>query len=288
MMESSELSSRQEARLSMSDLEVWRHGPQVASVGSIMICRKGSAVLNVNYKEWNLFEGAVLTLFPDDLVELRVTEDDFEVEMLEYTASLLREASLQLEQTVYSSLREDRCRQDSPVVTRIIDNMFALLKVYFEQADCTCIPQLVLCQLKAFFIGFHEYLLRNPQYRPEEVTSYRIRELFNRFMMLLEKRYKESRDVAFYAEAMNISSKYLTYVVREVTHRTPKVIIDQYVILQLKMQLRSTSLTVKELAWNFNFSDVSFFCRYFKRHVGMTPQELREQNAENSSLGMNK
>ena len=85
----------------------------------------------------------------------------FQVEMLKYNPSLLREASLQLEQTVYSSLREDRCRQDSPVVTNIINNMFALLKVYFDQSECTCISQLVLCQLKAFFIGFHKYLQRN-------------------------------------------------------------------------------------------------------------------------------
>ena len=96
------------------------------------------------------------------------TANSFQAEILKYNPSLLREASLQLEQTVYSSLREDRCRQDTPVVTNIINGMFALLKVYFDQSECTCISQLVLCQLKAFFIGFHEYLQRNPQYRPDE------------------------------------------------------------------------------------------------------------------------
>ena len=292
-MELSELSSQQEASLFLSGLEEWQEGPQVLTYGAILICRKGKARLNVNYKDWELYEGAVITLFPNDVVELRVdgdckspetengdckspqTANSFQAEILKYNPSLLREASLQLEQTVYSSLREDRCRQDTPVVTNIINGMFSLLKVYFDQSECTCISQLVLCQLKAFFIGFHEYLQRNPQYRPDEVKSYRVRELFNRFMMLLEKDYKISRDVNYYAEKMNISSKYLTNIVSLVTGHTPKTIIDQYVILQLKMHLKRTTQSIKEMAWEFHFADVSFFCRYFKKHTGLTPQQIR-------------
>ena len=192
-MELSELSSYQEASLFRSGLEEWQEGPQVLTYGAILICRKGKAMLNVNYKDWELYEGAVITLFPNDVVELKVdgdckspqtengdckspetetengdckspqTSNNFQAEILKYNPSLLREASLQLEQTVYSSLREDRCRQDTPVVTNIINGMFGLLKVYFDQSECTCISQLVLCQLKAFFIGFHEYLQRNPK-----------------------------------------------------------------------------------------------------------------------------
>lgn len=302
-MELSELSSQQEASLFLSGLEEWQEGPQVLTYGAILICRKGKARLNVNYKDWELYEGAVITLFPNDVVELKVdgdckspqtengdfkspetengdckslqTANSFQAEILKYNPSLLREASLQLEQTVYSSLRKDRCRQDTPVVTNIINGMFSLLKVYFDQSECTCISQLVLCQLKAFFIGFHEYLQRNPQYRPDEVKSYRVRELFNRFMMLLERDYKISRDVNYYAEKMNISSKYLTNIVNQVTGHTPKTIIDQYVILQLKMHLKRTTQSIKEMAWEFHFADVSFFCRYFKKHTGLTPQQIR-------------
>lgn len=277
-MDLSELSSYQEASLFTTHLEEWQDGPQVITYGAILICRKGKATVNINYKEWHLHEGAVITVFPNDVVELKVKSEAslFDVEMLKYNASLLREASLQLEQTVYSSLREDRCRQDTPVVTNIIDSMFALLKVYFNQSECTCISQLVLLQLKAFFVGFHEYLQRNPQNRPDdEVKSYRVRELFNRFMMLMERDYKLSRDVNYYADLMHITSKYLTNIVRQVAGHTPKDIIDQYVILQLKMQLQRSSQSIKEIAWEYHFTDVSFFCRYFKKHTGLTPQQMR-------------
>ena len=277
-MDLSELSSYQEASLFTTHLEEWQDGPQVITYGAILICRKGKATVNINYKEWHLHEGAVITVFPNDVVELKVKSEAslFDVEMLKYNASLLREASLQLEQTVYSSLREDRCGQDTPVVTNIIDSMFALLKVYFNQSECTCISQLVLLQLKAFFVGFHEYLQRNPQNRPDdEVKSYRVRELFNRFMMLMERDYKLSRDVNYYADLMHITSKYLTNIVRQVAGHTPKTIIDQYVILQLKMQLQRSSQSIKEIAWEYHFTDVSFFCRYFKKHTGLTPQQMR-------------
>lgn len=277
-MDLSELSSYQEASLFTTHLEEWQDGPQVITYGAILICRKGKATVNINYKEWHLHEGAVITVFPNDVVELKVKSEAslFDVEMLKYNASLLREASLQLEQTVYSSLREDRCRQDTPVVTNIIDSMFALLKVYFNQSECTCISQLVLLQLKAFFVGFHEYLQRNPQNRPDdEVKSYRVRELFNRFVMLMERDYKLSRDVNYYADLMHITSKYLTNIVRQVAGHTPKTIIDQYVILRLKMQLQRSSQSIKEIAWEYHFTDVSFFCRYFKKHTGLTPQQMR-------------
>ncbi len=275
MNTTTELGSPQEASLYITLLDEWRRGPQVLDYGAILICRKGEAVLKVNYKDWEMYEGAVITVFPNDVVEI-ISSSLFEVEMLRYSPSLLREASLQLEHTVYSSLREDRCRQDTPVVTNIVDRMFDLLKVYFDQADCTCLSQLVLCQLKAFFIGFHEYLQRNPESLPDEVKSYRVRKLFNLFMRLMERDYKLSRDVNYYASQMNITPKYLTTIVRLVTDHTPKAIIDQYVILQIKTQLRRTPQSVKEIAWEYHFADASFFCRYYKKHTGVTPQQERK------------
>lgn len=275
-----ELRGKKEAQLIISDLKEWQAEVQVINYGAIVICRKGKAIIHVNYHQWELYKGAVITVFPNDVVlleEIKGTES-FEVEMLRYSASLLREASLQMEQTVYSFLREDRCRQDKPIVTNIINSMFQLLKVYFDQKECNCLTDLVLYQLKAFFIGFHEYLQRNPQYQQSEIKSRRIRELFNHFMMLVEREYKTSRDVNYYAQKMNITSKYLTNIVKQVTPHTPKIIIDEYVILQLKMQLHLSKQSIKEIAWEYHFSDVSFFCRYFKSHTGKTPQQFRKES----------
>ncbi len=270
-------STAAEPRLFLTTLSSFVKEQQMAHYGAIIICRSGKANIQVNFDDWQLFEGAVITIFPNDVIRLMPdeTEEPFLVEMLQYDAAMLREASLQLEHTVYEQLRQDRCRQDSPVVTDIINNMFRLLHVYFDQVGCTCISQLVLLQLKAFFIGFHEYLQRNPRTTKSNGESPRMREMFNRFMMLVERDYKLSRDVAYYASQMNITPKYLTLIVRQMTHETPKHIIDHYTILQLKLQLTASRQSVKEIAWEYHFNDVSFFCRYFKRHTGLTPMEIR-------------
>lgn len=270
-------STAAEPRLFLTTLSSFVKEQQMAHYGAIIICRSGKANIQVNFDDWQLFEGAVITIFPNDVIRLMPdeTEESFLVEMLQYDAAMLREASLQLEHTVYEQLRQDRCRQDSPVVTNIINNMFRLLHVYFDQVGCTCISQLVLLQLKAFFIGFHEYLQRNPRTTKSNGESPRMREMFNRFMMLVERDYKLSRDVAYYASQMNITPKYLTLIVRQMTHETPKHIIDHYTMLQLKLQLTASRQSVKEIAWEYHFNDVSFFCRYFKRHTGLTPMEIR-------------
>lgn len=270
-------STAAEPRLFLTTLSSFAKEQQMAHYGAIIICRSGKANIQVNFDDWQLFEGAVITIFPNDVIRLMPdeTEEPFLVEMLQYDAAMLREASLQLEHTVYEQLRQDRCRQDSPVVTNIINNMFRLLHVYFDQVGCTCISQLVLLQLKAFFIGFHEYLQRNPRTTKSNGESPRMREMFNRFMMLVERDYKLSRDVAYYASQMNITPKYLTLIMRQMTHETPKHIIDHYTILQLKLQLTASRQSVKEIAWEYHFNDVSFFCRYFKRHTGFTPMEIR-------------
>lgn len=92
----------------------------------------------------------------------------------------------------------------------------------------------------------------------------------------LEQYYVKSHDVAFYAGKLNITPKYLNTIVRNMTGHTTKNIIDQYVTLQIKLQLRNSEKSVKQLSWDFNFSDESFFCRYFKLHTGLTPQQFRK------------
>lgn len=125
-------------------------------------------------------------------------------------------------------------------------------------------------------------MVRNRHEAPEDNGSRRTNELFNMFMEDLEQNYMKSHTVAFYAGRLNITSKYLNNIVRQMTGYTTKDIIDQYVTMQIKLQLRTADKSVKQLAWDFNFSDESFFCRYFKLHTGYTPQQFRKTSSNNS------
>ncbi len=276
-----EIRGRKDVELSNRSLKEWHNNAVVINYGMIIICRKGTAQIRVNFSQWELTPGAVITLFPNDAIIITEMTGDFSTETLKYSASLLREASLQLEQTVYSQLKLDRCRTESKNLTNIINSMFSLLKIYFDQTECTCLEQLVLLQLKAFFVGFYDYLYRNPEEKKEEENiSPRTKELFNTFMMELENRFKQSRDVYFYANILHITPKYLNTITQRMTDHTVKTLINQYVILQIKLSLNSDQKSIKEIAWDYHFSDLSFFCRYFKQHTGMTPMQFTKSNIE--------
>ena len=247
--------------------------------GIIVHCRSGRADVNVNYKNWHLPAGGVITLFPGDLVSVAMKSADFSVDMLIFSPAILREASLDIERSIYEALRDDRCRSDSPVVTQIVSSMFTLLGLYFHQSECKCLEKLVLYQLKAFFIGFHDYITRFPELVPATATgSKRKRSIFNAFMQMLEQDFKTCRDAGWYASRLNITSKYLNIITKSISGHSVKTLIDHYVILKLKQELSGTDKPLKQIAWNYNFSDASFFTRYFRQHTGFTPRAWRMRN----------
>ena len=98
-------STAAEPRLFLTTLSSFVKEQQMAHYGAIIICRSGKANIQVNFDDWQLFEGAVITIFPNDVIRLMPdeTEGPFLVEMLQYDAAMLREASLQLEHTVYAN-----------------------------------------------------------------------------------------------------------------------------------------------------------------------------------------
>lgn len=267
-----------QVQLITTSFNEWTEEACVLNYGAILLCCTGYATINVNFKACRLKPDSVMVLFPNDVLLLTEVSSDFSVQALTFTPSVLREASLQIEAAVYDSLRVDRCQTDSPIPTQLIKHMFDTLSIYFSQEDCTCLSQLVLLQLKGFFLGFYDYISRH---RSELFTfqeSQRAYELFQRFNAYIERDYKKSRDVAYYASLLHITPKHLNTITHKVTHHSSKTIIDHYTVMQLKLLLRNSSLSVKETAWNYNFSNTSFFCRYFKRHTGFTPQQYRAEN----------
>ncbi len=271
-----EASAKQQASLFCSSLEAWRGEPTVLNSGALLYCREGSAVLHINFRPWQFGTSDAIILFPGDVVQVTGAGEQFRVESLVYDASLLREASTQLEHTVYSQLRADRCRGDSPVAGIVVERIMDLLRVFFDTPGCTCTVGMTLLQLKGFFLGFYDYMQRNPAEAPLQTESHRTVALFSTFMEHLAHNYRSRRDVAFYASRMHISAKYLGNIVGRVTGHTCKSVIDHYVIMQLKTTLRNSRQNIKEIAWLYHFSDESFLCRYFKQHTGTTPQQYRK------------
>ena len=102
-------------------------------------------------------------------------------------------------------------------------------------------------------------------------------EYFSRFIRCLYENYKTERSVAFYAAQLHITPKYLTSLIKSVSGRTAAEWIDEYVILEAKNLLRYSPMSIQEVAYALNFSNQSFFGKYFKHHTSMSPSQYKNQ-----------
>lgn len=110
----------------------------------------------------------------------------------------------------------------------------------------------------------------------ESQTKYsrtRQEEIFQRFIGEVEKHYRRERSVKFYADSLCISPKYLSTVVYKVSRQLAGQWIDAYVILEAKTLLKSGKLTIQQISEQLNFSNQSFFGKFFKRCAGMSPKD---------------
>ncbi|MDC6405715.1 MULTISPECIES: AraC family transcriptional regulator [Maribacter] len=96
-----------------------------------------------------------------------------------------------------------------------------------------------------------------------------------RFQLLLEEKLKN--DVTFYAEKLNTTAQNLTAQCKVRYSKTASEIIAQEIIKESKRMLRYTNATVTEIAYSFEFKDVSHFVKYFKRNTGKTPLQFRRR-----------
>ncbi|MCD8179304.1 MAG: helix-turn-helix domain-containing protein [Tannerellaceae bacterium] len=82
--------------------------------------------------------------------------------------------------------------------------------------------------------------------------------------------------MAFYADRLCITPRYLSFISRQVTRtKSAKDLINNHIILEIKVLLESTQLPVQEIAHRLNFPDQSYLGRYFKRYTGQSPSQYR-------------
>ncbi len=98
-------------------------------------------------------------------------------------------------------------------------------------------------------------------------------QLFDRFMELVQDNYSRHREISYYADLMCVSPKYMSQVILQVSGRYAGEWIKDYVILEAKAMLKSGRYTVQQVSIELNFSNASFFGKYFKKAVGMSPRK---------------
>lgn len=102
--------------------------------------------------------------------------------------------------------------------------------------------------------------------------------IFTQFLQLVELNFRHERRVSWYAKQLCISPKYLSEIIKQVSRRTPNDWIDNFVTLEIRVLLRNSTKSIKEIAQELNFPNQSFFGKFFKEHVGVSPSQYRNKD----------
>jgi AraC family transcriptional activator of pobA len=107
----------------------------------------------------------------------------------------------------------------------------------------------------------------------------RKKQLYLDFYMMVKEHYKARRTVNYYADQLAVTPKYLSEVTKELSGMSASELINNFVIQEAKSLLNYTRMSIADIAEALNFSDQSFFGKFFKRSVGMSPHRYRSNVA---------
>ena len=131
--------------------------------------------------------------------------------------------------------------------------------------------------IKAIFMmcsqGIAEIYSKNYPLEKQELT--RPLQIYQEFLNMVLRYYTKEHNVSFYAEKLGLTFSYFSTSIKKAIGATPQEILTQTIIIDAKTQLKGTNQEIKNIAMDLGFNNLSFFNKFFRRNVGMTPQEYR-------------
>ena len=242
----------------------------------IGICTRGSAQVEVNLQVYEAKPGAMLLATPFHVLRIYNSSDDFLCRFIVFSKAFLIEKSLNshfLESFgFFKSGSIPVIYPDGDDVKMILD-IYMLVQEKLERENhpyrveiSRSILMTLLYEIQFIYEKQH-LILKNKQTRKQELNML--------FQDLVFQNYKEHRNVQYYADALFVSPKHLTETIKEVTGRTAGEWIDDAVILEAKVLLRNSEVSIARVAENIHFPDQSSFGKYFKKQTGMSPSDYR-------------
>ena len=237
----------------------------------------------------NIVEGqidAVMNDFEPDVVKIGLIRREDTLEVIVKALEKYRPHHVILDTVVLSSrgdtlisrkMLEAICHQLLPLCTLVIKkddgsmhglaNRYAsAVAVFLSQGSS---PDEAEAKAKAYI---------NTQVVRASDLQGRSSELYNELLDAIVEHHRQASDVRFYADLLNVSSRYLAQVTRRISGKSPKAIIDDFLIHEIELQLKSTDSTVQEIAYRFGFSSQAHFTKFFKKQRGVSPTEFRKKN----------
>ena len=246
-----------------------------------ILCLRGSCDLTIHLSEQSIQQHDIVTILPDTFVHVHRQSPDCRLFIVAFNKQLLNGTQLFSSTMSYiSKMIETPVTSLRPEVTELFRDYFWLL-VKMSRLDDKPHKDLVSAMLLNLLHGIGSI------YQKEQITTRannRGDEIVKSLIQEIIKHYNKERSVAFYADKLHITPQHLSMTVTKITGKTVTDIIAKLIITDAEAKLKSTNMTIQEIAYSLNFPDVSFFGKYFKRYAGMSPKQYRESVKGGKSL----
>ena len=259
-----------------SDFAFFGSCPYRIEGGALLFCRGGSAVATIDQYRGEVRADTMLLLLPGSVFLLADRSEDFRVTYCAFSLDLFSEAAFRLDPAFFAALREQPIVRLHPRLVEGASIWFQMAGYTYRDRDNMFRNTIIRNRLQNVLLEAFDKMQRFGSRRQAvSETTTRQTELFHRFVSLVHENCAHEREVTFYADRLCISTRYLSTIVRSIAHTTAKEFIDRSVILEIKMLLQSTDLSVQEIAYRLHFPDQSYLGRFFKKHTGESPTEYR-------------
>ena len=249
--------------------------PCQLEVFTIVLVLKGKASVSINGTHYEALPNDLYIGTPNNIVENGLTSLDFKSHTICVSTDYVRrilpladnswDLKLLFEKTPLCSLQ--------PEEARTFCQYYELLCAKTQQPSPTQ-KKVIDALMLAFVYDMRGALSRVTRHMPRPFTAGET--LFKRFIDLLGSSYPKPRSVAYYADRLNVTPKYLSSVCRQAGGQRASDLIDQYVLKDIEYLMKHTQKSIKEIACELEFPNLSFFGKYVKKHFGLSPKAYRE------------
>lgn len=250
------------------------HRPKRMNYILMALCQRGEAHYAIDTRQQTVRPGDLLFISERHIIDSYQASPDFECLSIMVSTEFYHSFVLNVKNVSSLLLFSTK----NPVVPLTADEIQTYCDYYHAirkkmTGSHPYRTEVVKAQLLAMFYDMSGVIWRVEQ--EDRKSQSRAEAIFANFIKLLEANFRSERRVGWYANQLKISSKYMSEVVKQVSKRTPNDWIDHYVVLELRVLLKNSTKTIKEITEELHFPNQSFLGKYFKEHVGVSPSEFR-------------
>ena len=251
--------------------------PSRIKAAAFAICLNGSIRISINLEEYTITKNSLVIILPDQIVQHYEQSDDFKGVYLGISEEFIDNTIPNI-QNLLSTFFYVKKHPYTLLSNEELENLVeyhAILWKRVKNKNHTYQQEVIQNLLLAWFYDICDVFRKHEPQQLNKLVS-RKEELFEKFIQTVMEHYKTERSLGFYAGKLCITSKYLSLISRDISGKSAGEWIDQYVILESKTLLKSTRMSIQEIADALNFANQSFFGKYFKHHTGISPKAYRK------------